>query len=161
MSAFSPIFSGGFSRAGTPGGGPGAEASRRRVALLIWAIVMMGLADLFCTLIYMRTVGLPEANPLARWLAAFGSTQAVVCFKLLTMGMSCGCLWLGRGSRRMEACAWTCTAILLALSIHWIGFNRDISKHTNLLSCLADPRHTPALASGHGRLHELWVRIED
>lgn len=147
----------------TPGHGESLtdsqRATQRRIVLLIGAILLMGLADLLCTLTYMRSVGLPEANPLARWLAGIGSTQAIVCFKLLTMALSCFCLWLGRTQRRMELCAWTCAAILLALSIHWIGFNRAVSEHTNLLSCLADTRSPQAVAAV--KAQEVWVRLED
>ncbi|MBN8643835.1 MAG: hypothetical protein J0L61_01170 [Planctomycetes bacterium] len=136
-------------------------ATSRRVMLLISAIVLMGLADLACTLIYMTTVGLPEANPIARWLAEFGSSRAVVAFKLLTMGLCCLCLYMGRTERRMEMCAWACTAILLTLSFHWIGFNRSITEHTNLIAYLADPNPCPRIAGVHLRGPDNWVRIED
>ncbi|MFM9956461.1 MAG: DUF5658 family protein [Phycisphaerales bacterium] len=148
-----------------PSRGPVLSAARvatsRRVLLLISAITLMGLADLYCTLAYMTTVGLPEANPIARWLVRFGTTETIIGFKLLTMALSCWCLYIGRAERRMEVCAWACTAILLGLSIHWIGFNRSISEHTNLIAYLADkspcPR-SPDAGLAHG---SNWVKLEE
>jgi hypothetical protein len=140
---------------------PDKAAVSRRVILLIAAIVLMGLADLACTLAYMQTVGLPEANPIARWLARFGDTRAIVGFKLLTMLLSCYCLYIGRTERRMEWCAWTCTAILLGLSIHWISFNRSIAEHTNLIAYLSDPEPCPRIVGANGKAMEMWVRLEE
>lgn len=140
---------------------PQRAATSRRVLLLMAAIVLMGVADLLCTLAYMRTIGLPEANPIARWLAQFGSTQAVVCFKLLTMAMSCLCLYKGRTERRMEWCAWACAGILLALSLHWISFNRAIVEHTNLIAVLADHNQNPYRIKTAGRGPDNWVRLEE
>ncbi len=137
------------------------QAGSRRVILLIAAILMMGVADLLCTLAYMTTIGLPEANPIARWLARFGTTETIVGFKLLTMGLSCWCLYVKRAERRMEVCAWACAAILLALSIHWIGFNRSITEHTNLIAYLADPDPCPRIAGTIGSRVETWVRLEE
>lgn len=140
---------------------PARAAGSRRVMLLIAAITLMGLADLFCTLTYMTTIGLPEANPIARWLARFGTTETIVGFKLLTMALSCWCLYVGRADRRMEVCAWACAAILLGLSIHWIGFNRNITEHTNLIAYLSDrnpcPR-SPEAGLAHGTN---WVRLDE
>lgn len=136
-------------------------ASSRRIMLLIAAIVLMGLADLSCTLAYMQTVGLPEANPIARWLARFGDTRAIIGFKLLTMLLSCLCLYVGRRERRMEFAAWTCTLILLGLSIHWISFNRAITEHTNLIAYLSDPGASPRIVGANSRTLDTWVRLEE
>ncbi len=140
---------------------PKQAAVSRRIVLLIAAIVLMGLADLACTLAYMQTVGLPEANPIARWLARFGDTRAIIGFKLLTMLLSCLCLYVGRRERRMEVAAWACTLILLCLSVHWISFNRAITEHTNLIAYLSDPGACPRIAGTGARTMETWVRLEE
>lgn len=139
---------------------PVALATSRRIMLLIAAIVLMGLADLACTLAYMQTVGLPEANPIARWLVRFGDTRAIIGFKLLTMLLSCLCLYKGRTERRMEFCAWACAAILLALSVHWISFNQSITEHTNLIAYLSDAKGGRGLAGVGSHAVEEWVRLE-
>ncbi len=140
---------------------PKQAAVSRRIVLLIAAIVLMGLADLACTLAYMQTVGLPEANPIARWLARFGDTRAIIGFKLLTMLLSCLCLYVGRRERRMEFAAWACTIILLCLSVHWISFNKSITEHTNLIAYLSDPSTCPRVAGVQSRTLETWVRLEE
>lgn len=134
-----------------------AERTRsRRVTFLIVAMVMMGIADLMCTLTYMRTSGMLEANPLARFVLSTGAVEGgsgqLVMFKALTIMLSCGTLYLARRHRQAEFSAWACTAMMLALTVHWINYNRSVSSFTNDMAVLA--------MSG-GEFEPMWVKLED
>jgi uncharacterized membrane protein YciS (DUF1049 family) len=121
----------------------------RRVSLLVIAITIMGIADLMLTLIYMRTTGMYELNPLARVMVATGGSTQLVLFKLLTLSLSAGMLYLLRRHRIAEPAAWACAAVMCVLSIHWISYNSQIEN--------PDIWHGMQLAMGD----ESYVRIED
>lgn len=106
-------------------------ARARRIGLLIVAIVLMGAADLMCTLIYMYGIGMVEVNPIARRMVEINGATQLVMFKLLTMLLAGSALYLGRFHRRTEACGWGCTVLMLALTLHWVRYNRDVILHTN------------------------------
>lgn len=127
------------------------RARCRRVAWLALAIAMMGLADLLCTLTYVTTSGMLEVNPLARLMLAIGEVRQLVLFKLLTIMLSCGMLYLARRHRQSEVCAWVGCALLLALMLHWVNFNRSVSMYTNDMAVLA--------LSG-GEFEPQWVKVE-
>ncbi|MBL8746785.1 MAG: hypothetical protein JNK58_10565 [Phycisphaerae bacterium] len=131
-------------------------ARSRRVTFLIVAMTMMGIADLMCTLTYMRTSGMLEANPLARFIlttgAVDGGSEQLVMFKALTILLSCGTLYIARRHRQAELSAWVCTAMMCVLTIHWINYNRSVSAFTNDMAVLA--------MSG-GEFEPMWVKLED
>ncbi len=103
-----------------------AARRRLRVTLLALAIALMGVTDLLLTLTYMRTVGMVEVNPLARAMVAVGGVRQLVMFKLLTIALSAGMLYLLRRHRLSEYGAWVCFGMLLALSLHWVGYNETV-----------------------------------
>jgi len=127
-----------------------ASAPERRIVLLIVAMIMMGLADLACSLTYMQSVGMIELNPLARHMASVGQTRQLVLFKLFTMALSCGALFLVRRHAIAEKAAWLCSAGLLALMIHWTIFNRDVASNTNELTLMAQGE----------RKSPMWVKLD-
>lgn len=103
---------------------PALVAGRPRVVvLLIVAIILMGLADLALTLTYMRGVGMIEANPIARYMLTIGHERQLILYKLSSLSLCCGTLYLIRRHRKAEICAWLCTAIMVLLSIHWTRYN--------------------------------------
>ncbi|MEO1130731.1 MAG: DUF5658 family protein, partial [Planctomycetota bacterium] len=112
-------------------------AAARRVQLVIVAVLLMGFADLACTVIYMTHIGLLEANPLARFMIELGGLRQLVLFKLATMVVSSGCLYLARFHRTAEPMAWTCAAILLLLTIHWVNYNERIPSLTREINIIA------------------------
>ena len=105
-----------------------AGSAQRRVALLAIAITIMGIADLILTLTYMQTTGMFELNPLARIMVATGGASQLIMFKLLTLSLSAGVLYLLRGHRRVEPAAWCCALVMGVLSAHWISYNRQIEN---------------------------------
>jgi len=141
-----------------PGWNPGRDSHRfprdlarsRRVILLILAMVLMGLADLACTLTYMRSVGMVEMNPIARHMIDLAGARQLVLFKLFTMVLSCGLIYLLRFHRRAETVAWACTCVLLGLMVHWVRYNSEAPKMTNEIALLAS-----------GDANECWVVLDD
>lgn len=136
---------------------PVARARGRRVTLLLVAICMMGVADLLCTLTYMHTIGMVEANPIALHMIEINGTQQLVLFKLFTMLLSCSALYVSRHTRRSELCTWLCVGILLALMAHWVRYNSRIGTLTNEIAVIA-------LSSQHelpGELRSKWVTFAD
>lgn len=106
----------------TPDDTEAQAVRRRRVTLLALAMTLMGLADLQLTLTYMRSVGMIELNPLARAMISLGGAQQLVLFKLFTILLSAGILYLIRWHRTAEVCAWVSCAALLALTLHWARY---------------------------------------
>ncbi len=125
-------------------------APERRIVLLIVAMLLMGYADLALTLTYMQSIGMIEMNPLARHMIAIGQTQQLVMFKLFTMALSAGAIFLVRRHPIAEKAAWACSAGLLALMVHWTIYNRDVSSNTNELTLLAESADQC----------ELWVKLD-
>lgn len=101
-----------------------SEVSRsRRIVLLILALVLMSVADLMCTVSYLTSVGMVEMNPIARHMIEVGGVRQLVLFKVFTIALSCGCIYLIRSKRRAEVGAWVCVGLLLSLMLHWLEYN--------------------------------------
>jgi len=138
-----------MSRAARPDAGPHALAPARpaasrslRVTLLAAAMLLMGLADLQLTLTYMRSVGLIELNPIAREMVEIGGARQLVMYKLLSIAMSAGVLYLLRRHALAERCAWASCALLLALTMHWVRYNdAAIENPAAAVAQLAAPDH--------------------
>jgi hypothetical protein len=145
-----------FSATTPPGEGVGvrrdpAKARIVRINLLIFGALAMGVADLLCTLAYMTSVGMVEMNPIARHMIRVGGADQLIMFKLFTMALSAGIIYLIRRHPRAELCAWVSFAIMLCLTIHWVQYNRLVPTLTSEFSLLAC--HSEA-----GNIDE-WVTI--
>lgn len=128
-----------------------SAARSRRISLLLIAIILMGSVDLCCTLTYARTSGMIEANPLAYMVVTAGSASHLIAFKLFTMAVCCGAILLARAHAKAEFASWVCAGVLLALTFHWINYNRDVSSFTNDMAVLA--------LSG-GECEPRWIKID-
>lgn len=124
----------------------------RRIGWLMLAMTLMGIADLLCTLTYMRTSGMLEANPVARFVLSTGDAAQLIMFKALTILLTCGTLYLARRHRQAELSAWVCTTMMLVLTLHWINYNRSVSAFTNDMAVLA--------MSG-GEFEPMWIKLEE
>lgn len=130
------------------------EAIVCRVSLLILAIIMMGAVDLYCTLTYMRSVGMIEVNPIARYLVEVGGAGMLLSFKFGTMALSALVLFLARRHPRTEAHCWLGFGILLALMAHWVHYNATVPSITSeIVNLAAAANHCP-------QLPEAWVKLE-
>lgn len=97
----------------------GSTVRSRRVSVLVFSFVVLGVADLALTLAYMNTIGLFEGNPLARALAQHGGQGALALFKIATIAVSSAILvWL-RTHRAAELGAWVCAGAMIAVSLQW------------------------------------------
>lgn len=124
-----------------PQGTLAPPAARRRLALLICAIILMGITDLLCTLSYLTSVGLIEANPIARWVINNLGMAGLITFKAATMLFTCGALYIIRRHRAAERCAWICAVVLLLLMLHWVRFNQAIPTMSQEMILLALNEH--------------------
>jgi len=105
----------------------------RRVTILVLAIAALGLTDLALTLAHMRTTGLFEANPIARFMIEIGGERQLILFKLFSLALSGGVLYLFRTRRCAELSAWTCTAVLIVLTLYWAVYDGELSDMAHLL----------------------------
>lgn len=119
----------------------------RRVALLVIAVVLMGVTDLLCTLTHMRGAGMIEANPVARWFALIGGERELVMYKLWTMALSGGLVYLLRRHWQAEAAGWLMVGVMLSLTAHWQRYNASASEVALIAEAMSG---TPG-----------WVRFED
>lgn len=114
------------------------RASRHiRVVALIAAVIAMSMGDLYMTMAYLRTVGMDEANPLARLVISYGCPGALAAWKVLTLTLGMFILFRLRRTRGGELGAWCCFSMLLALTLHWADYNRDVTDLTPEVAALA------------------------
>lgn len=99
----------------------------------------MSIADLVLTLTYLTSVGLIEANPLARAIMRLGSPELLTLWKILSVGLAASILVALRRTRSGEFGAWVCAAVLVWLSGQWVLYNeqaeiflRDPATHREL-----------------------------
>jgi hypothetical protein len=103
------------------------------VVWLTAAIVLLSVTDLYITMLYLRSVGMGEANPVARFVMQHGTPAALVLWKLGSVGVGCMILLATRRSRSAEIGAWICCAALVWLTLHWTAYSREIGKLTPVL----------------------------
>lgn len=109
---------------------PRRDPRRRpaRVLALLAAVVLLSLGDLWMTLTHLRTVGMFEANPLAREVINLNSPLALAAWKLATVALAVGILFRLRARRAGEAGAWVCVAVLTWLTVHWVRYSDELSS---------------------------------
>lgn len=131
----------------SPVAAPGPEARQLRVAFALACVTLMSLADLFLTLTYATTVGMSEANPLARAIMAADCPLVLALWKVSTLGLGMCILFRLRTKRCAEVGAWVCFAALAALMVHWVRYNDTVQTLT------------PAVATMAQSADPAWVRI--
>ncbi|MEC9374045.1 MAG: DUF5658 family protein, partial [Planctomycetota bacterium] len=120
-----------------------------RMVGLLSAATVLQLLDLALTLTFMKTTGMVELNPLARWIVDMGGAEGLVAFKAASVLVSLGVLFAVRHHRSAEIGAWIMCAVLLALTARWI----------ENVAALAMELHAIAPMEAMG--DERWVRIAD
>ncbi|MCA3005634.1 MAG: DUF5658 family protein [Planctomycetaceae bacterium] len=93
-----------------------------RVAVLVTAIALMSLGDLYMTLTFLTHGGMSEGNPIARWVMSFNCEWLLSAWKVILLGVTCGLLLLTRRTRSAEIAAWFCVAVMVWLSVRWITY---------------------------------------
>jgi len=133
-----------FGRAASP------EIRGRRVAILLAAITLLSLGDLYMTLTYATSSGMFESNPLARFIMSFGSPVLVASWKLGSMLLACSIFYWARRSRYAEMGVWGCTLVLAWLTFHWGAYMDQVEVI----------KQDVALVSGHAR-DASWVSMQN
>ncbi len=90
-----------------------------RVVCLLIAVMLMSLVDLHHTLLYLQTVGMGEANPVARWIMSHDSPLLLIGFKLATVVTASLILLALRRRAAAEVAAWLCAGVLVWLTVRW------------------------------------------
>jgi hypothetical protein len=104
-----------------------------RVRMMLAAVVAMSIVDLDMTLVYAKTTGMVESNPIAREIMQTGSVWLLVAWKFLTVTIAAGLLYRVRQHRAGELGAWLCLAIMLWLTARWLSYNEEVQ----VLQCAA------------------------
>ena len=107
-----------------------------RVVALIITIVLLSLADLYISLIYLHSGGMGEANPVARWIMGHGNASLLVVWKLLTVGLAAVILFSARRTRVGEFGAWMCMLMLTWLTIRWAHYADEVRNYTSEIHAL-------------------------
>ena len=100
-----------------------------RVVLLISAIIAMSVIDLILTLTFVTQIGMVEVNPVARELMSYGSPFVITIWKLITVAIFGGILFLIRHKRSAEIGAWIGCALLGSLMVHWGNYVAHTQEH--------------------------------
>ena len=96
------------------------DTRAQRVMCLLVGIIMLSLADLLLTSIYLTSVGMSEANPIAAWLLMrTNSLWILALYKGVTVATCVLLLYYMRNSRQGELAAWCSMLILTTLSVWW------------------------------------------
>lgn len=93
-----------------------------RVLLLLGTALIVSVADLVMTLKFVTSVGMIEANPIARWIMKSGDATTLTIFKMVLTLASLGVIFYFRKKRSAEIAAWVAFGIMLALSLRWFNF---------------------------------------
>ncbi len=98
---------------------------------------MLSIADLYLTLLYLRSVGMGEANPLAHLILEHCSVEALAAWKILTVLVASSILLALRSVRSAEIAAWACALGLCLLTVQWYRYSREVTQLTPVLHKLA------------------------
>lgn len=121
--------------------GAQVSAFERRRALRVWmlmlAIVLMSVADLYMTLTHLNSVGMGEANPIARWVIGYGSPWLLGIWKFGCIGLACLIFAIARHRWSGEVACWACFAVLTGLTLHWMAYSAEASALTPQMHLIA------------------------
>jgi hypothetical protein len=130
---------------------PEVAALARRAGRVTWLLVgvlALSAADLVVTLTHLRTLGLPEANPIAAWLIrTTGSVWVLSLYKAVTVGTCVTLLYHLRRHLAGEIASWCAIGILVGMALLWHAYTEEI----------ATPRD---LQLARGQHADAWLRID-
>lgn len=128
---------------GREAGAQAAQAGRwvqsrsKRVCVLVGIVVVLSLADLYLTLLYLRSVGMGEANPLVHLILTYCSVEALAAWKILTVVFASAILLRLRHVRSAEIGAWACAIGLCILTVHWYRYSGEVTQLTPVIHKMA------------------------
>jgi hypothetical protein len=127
-----------------------AEARRsRRVVLLLIGILLLSAADLAVTLMNLHTIGMLEANPVARFIIENTNSWGLAAYKTITVFICLSVLYHLRRHVQGEVAAWVGLGILVLLTFYWGHYTSRT--------------HTPDVINItlNGQLDERWLTLAD
>ena len=119
------------------------QARVTRIAMLVAATVVMCVGDLYMTLTYAMSVGMIEANPIAREVLREHPVAVLVVWKLSTLVFFASVFYFARRTRVGEVAAWGSFFVMACLTMHWLSYATAASRFTTEFAALAmsdDPR---------------------
>lgn len=123
----------------------------RRVAFLVAVIALLSGVDLYLTVLYASTVGMPELNPLARGIMSSGSPAQLALWKVATVGLCIGLLLWTRRAVAAELGAWAGVLVLGGLMWMWSAYATETERIATVAGAIDydwTPEHDPN-----------WVRL--
>ncbi len=99
-----------------------------RVCWLVFAIAVLSLADLHMTLEHLTSIGMGEANPIARLIMSANSPAALIAWKLTSVIAACLAFYAGRRKLVGEAAAWFCCLVLIWLIFRWDAYATELAS---------------------------------
>ena len=109
-----------------------------RIAAMMAAVVVMSMIDLHHTLVFVKSVGMGEANPLARWIMQTQPTGVLVAWKMASVGAVCAIFYLARHRRTGEVGAMVCMGVLIWLMMRWAMYTEHIGQFASVLPMPGD-----------------------
>lgn len=108
-----------------------------RVFWLLVAVFLMSLADLDISMVYLRSVGMAEVNPVARYVMEWNQPWLLVLWKVASILFSCSVLFVARRLAAAEIAAWVCFIALAWLTCQWWAYTAEAHVLTPALSGLS------------------------
>lgn len=121
-------------------------ARGRRVTILLAAILLLSIGDLYMTLTHLTTSGMLEANPIARLIMAYNSPALLAVWKMSSVGLAVAILFWARHRGRTEIATWFCFLVLTWLTCRWVVYNDQISTLAEIPSAVAGRPNTEWVA---------------
>lgn len=109
-----------------------------RVTCLTVAVILMSLADLWITLVYLRSVGMGEGNPIARWVMQHWSMGGLIAWKCASVALAALVFMRYRQRRLTEIASWFCCGVLVWLLFKWIAYADEAWSLTSMLHILPE-----------------------
>lgn len=133
----------------TTGTGEGLNGRSLRVGALLSVVLVLSLVDLSLTIQHLTTVGFAESNPIASWLIRVTRSTAVLAlYKLVTVLVAVGGLFVVRRHRIAELASWGAAALLIALCWRWQVYATTVAESLTPLAQLSAP------------LDPDWIRLD-
>ncbi len=105
----------------------------RRVTVVLLAIVILSAADLAVTVVYLKTTGMMEANPIAALLIEHTrSAWVLAAYKIATVGLAVSVLYRLRRHAAGEIAAWCGLAALVVVAFMWSGYSKAMEETGSL-----------------------------
>ena len=92
------------------------------------ATAVLSVAELYLTLMHLTSIGMSEANPIARLVMSANSPGVLIAWKLTSVGAACLAFYAGRKKLVGEAAAWFCCAVLIWLTLRWGEYSTELAK---------------------------------